>query len=93
MIRIVIIGEGINGAATQPTRITHPLLFQWWPTVYDAGSALKQQWVNVLCLLGSKKRRYISTDNFFFLHNNSPHFTSSLISQQIQTICITFVQC
>ena len=25
---------------------------EWWPTVYDAGPTLNQQWFNVYCLLG-----------------------------------------
>ena len=28
------------------------MLFQCWPTVFDAGPTLKQLWVNVPCLLG-----------------------------------------
>ena len=28
------------------------MLFQCWPSVFDAGPALKQYWVNVPCLLG-----------------------------------------
>ena len=29
------------------------MLFECWPAVSDVGPALKQHWVNVLCLLGS----------------------------------------
>ena len=28
------------------------MLFQCWPTVFDAGPTFKQHWVNVPCLLG-----------------------------------------
>ena len=31
------------------TRDIHPMLFQCWPTVLDAGPTLKQHWVNVPC--------------------------------------------
>ena len=37
---------------SQQTRDIHPLLYQCWPTVFDAGPTLKQHWVNVPCLLG-----------------------------------------
>ena len=30
-----------------------PMLFECWPAVFDVGPALKQHWVNVMCLLGS----------------------------------------
>ena len=29
----------------------HPMLFQCWPSVFDAGPTLKQHWVNAPCLL------------------------------------------
>ena len=32
---------------TQQTRGIHPMLFQCWPTVIDAGPTLKQRCVNV----------------------------------------------
>ena len=35
----------------QKTRDIHPLLAQCWSSVYDAGSTLSQQWLNVSCLL------------------------------------------
>ena len=38
---------------TQQTRGIHPMLFQCWPTVFDAGPTLKQHWVNAPCLLGT----------------------------------------
>ena len=38
--------------AIQQTRGIHTMLFQCWPTVFDAGPTLKQQWVNDQCLLG-----------------------------------------
>ena len=28
------------------------MLFQYWPTVFDAGPTVKQHWVNASCLLG-----------------------------------------
>ena len=34
------------GLVTQQTRGIHPKLFQCWHTVFDAGPALKQHWVN-----------------------------------------------
>ena len=36
---------------TQQTRAIHLMLFQCWPTVYDAGSTLKEHRVNAPCLL------------------------------------------
>ena len=30
----------------------HPMPFQCWPTVFDAGPPLKQHWVKTPCLLG-----------------------------------------
>ena len=33
-------------------RDIYPMLFQCWPTVFDAGPALKQHRVNAPCLLG-----------------------------------------
>ena len=44
---------GITLYTTQQTRGIHPMLFQCWPTVFDAGPTLKQHWVNAPCLLGS----------------------------------------
>ena len=38
---------------SQQTRGIHTMLFQCWPTVFDAGPAMKQHWVNASCLLGS----------------------------------------
>ena len=29
-----------------------PMLFQYWPIVFDAGPTLKQHWANVLCVMG-----------------------------------------
>ena len=40
------------GCTTQQTRGIHLMLFQCWPTVFDAGPTLKQHWVKALCLLG-----------------------------------------
>ena len=37
---------------TQQIRGIRPMLFQCWPTVFDAGPTLKQHWVNAPCLLG-----------------------------------------
>ena len=37
---------------SQEAPATDPLLGQCWVTVYNAGSTLTQQWVNVACLLG-----------------------------------------
>ena len=34
-----------------------PMWFQCWPTVYDAGPALKQHWFISLCLLGCQLSR------------------------------------
>ena len=42
----------LDTCATQHTRGIHPMLFQCWPTVFDAGPTLKQHWVNASCLLG-----------------------------------------
>ena len=36
---------------TQQIRGIRPMLFQCWPTVFDAGPTLKQHWVNAPCLL------------------------------------------
>ena len=36
----------------QQTRGIHPMVFQSWHTVCDAGPTLKQHWVNAPCLLG-----------------------------------------
>ena len=38
---------------TQQTRGIHPMLFQCWANVFDAGPTLKQHWVNASCLLGN----------------------------------------
>ena len=38
--------------AIQQTRGIHTMLFQCWPTVFDAGPTLKQHWVNDPRLLG-----------------------------------------
>ena len=38
--------------AIQQTPGIHTMLFDCWPTVFDAGPTLKQHWVNDLCLLG-----------------------------------------
>ena len=40
-------------ALTHQTRDIEPLLVQCWPTVYDVGPTLKQQWLGVSCLLGN----------------------------------------
>ena len=37
---------------SQQTRDVHPMTVQYWPTVYEAGPALKQPWVNVTKWLG-----------------------------------------
>ena len=37
---------------SQQTRDIHPMLFQCWPIVFDAGPTLKQHWVNAPCYLG-----------------------------------------
>ena len=37
---------------SQQTRDFDPMLFQCWPTVYDAGPTLNKHWANVSCLLG-----------------------------------------
>ena len=34
------------------TRDIDPLLFKGWPAVFDVGPTIKQQWINVSCLLG-----------------------------------------
>ena len=39
--------------STQQTRGIHPMLFQYWPTVFGAGPTLAKHWVNALCLLSS----------------------------------------
>ena len=36
-------------AAPRQTRAIHPILFQCWPNVFDAGTTLKQHWVIVPC--------------------------------------------
>ena len=33
----------------EQTRYLDPMLSYWWSIVWDAGTALKQQWVNVEC--------------------------------------------
>ena len=38
--------------SSQQIRDIHPMLFQCWPTVFDAGPTLKQHWVNAPCLTG-----------------------------------------
>ena len=38
-------------AAPKQTRAIHPILFQCWPNVFDAGPKLKQYRVIVPCLL------------------------------------------
>ena len=38
---------------TRQTRYIAPMLVQCRTTVYDAGPTLNQNWVNVLCLLGT----------------------------------------
>ena len=45
----------------QQTRGIHTMLFQCWPTVFDAGTALNQHWVNGPCLLGQYTRLYAKT--------------------------------
>ena len=40
------------GSHSQQTRGIHPMMFQCWHTVFDAGPTLKQNWVNAPCLLG-----------------------------------------
>ena len=42
---------------TQQSRDVNPMTVQCWPTVCDAGPALKQLWVNVSCLLGRLQPR------------------------------------
>ena len=39
---------------TQGTRGIHPMLFQCWSCVFDAGATLKQHWVNAPCLLSGR---------------------------------------
>ena len=34
---------------TSKTNI-HPMLFECWPTAYNAGTTLKKHWVDALCL-------------------------------------------
>ena len=41
------------------------MMFQSWPTVFDAGPALKQHWVNASCL----------PDNIVLLHTESAWWT------------------
>ena len=36
----------------QQTRGIHTMLFQCWPTVFDAGRTLKQHWTYAPCLMG-----------------------------------------
>ena len=36
----------------QQTRGIHPMLFQCWPIIFDAGPTLKQNWMNAPGLLG-----------------------------------------
>ena len=40
-----------NLLPSQQTRGIHPMLFQYWSTVFDAGPTLKQHWANAPCLL------------------------------------------
>ena len=46
---------GVNltnkGITSQQTRGIHPMLFQCYPTVFDAGPTLQQHWINTVCLL------------------------------------------
>ena len=37
--------------AIQQTRGIHTMLFQCWPTVFDAGPTVRRHWVNDPCLL------------------------------------------
>ena len=37
--------------AIQQTQGIHTMMFQCWPTVFDAGQLLKQYWMNDPCLL------------------------------------------
>ena len=40
-------------AVVQKTQDIEPMVFSCWADVEDGGLTLKQQWVNVSCLLGS----------------------------------------
>ena len=44
------------------TRDTHPVLLQYWSTVFDAGPTLIYHWMNAPCLLGSAAISQISLD-------------------------------
>ena len=49
-------GLNCNGEGAQQRRGIYPMLFQCWPTVFDAGPTLKQHWVSATSLLGWPRR-------------------------------------
>ena len=46
------------------------LLSVWWFKVYNAGPALKQHWLNALCLLGCDSTVHVFNNDDFFGKNN-----------------------
>ena len=54
----------VTNTIPQQTRGIHPMLFQSWATVFDAGPTLKQLWVDASCLLGICRRPMIGRRHF-----------------------------
>ena len=69
---------------TQQTRDVHPMLFQCWLTVFDAGPTLKQHRVNASCLLGIIKAKSCDLASIIQVEDitvqrNVPRFCMSVI--------------
>ena len=69
----------LDKTPTQQTQDIEPLLVQCWSTVYDAGSTLNQQFLNILCLLGRNNSHVgnpICIPDFFTWQDSYPANTS-----------------
>ena len=52
--------ERLGHTHMQKTVGIHPMLFQCWPTVFDAAPTLKQDWVNTRRLVGIQLQLWYS---------------------------------
>ena len=67
------------------------ILFQCWPTVFDAGPTLKQHCVNAPCLLGLQSLIVADTGNTFSVYNGQVWLV--LFSRQLVALVFTCTCC
>ena len=59
------------------------MLDQWWPTVYDVGLALCQQWVDMLCLLEYTHQCLVNWRSPSTIINIVYHIITDIINKDI----------